>query len=430
MAFNKGQTTNPRVKPLGALNQPPQASHELLWFKAVTLVLFIQGPSMRDWFKYIFKYISLPSKVLVGLIMVVSLSGYWFVLRCWPTLREGHLAALAASKWLFLGLWATVLLTMLLVYPMADALKFQMAGSDQDDALIIGAQDILAGSPYASKTYLGNPQSAGPGWVLLTMPFSLAGAYRLFFPGLLACLGLALKLRTGSWRTGNLFLLLAFTGLIFWDLTAVGSDVLTWGCAAALALILVEDFARRNPIHLTWLAMIVGCLATARIVFLPFPLLAGLFLWQRGDRKEALVIATGGIAVAVVLHLSFSLWTGGSYPPLHLIRKGSGLLDILPLWVLAPAIAAGCFLVLLVYHLAKGGLDRWMLAAWVAFGLPLALISFSDLITRHFDFALWAGANYLGPALPFLLCWMAWEEQGASPFRESRLFFRRRSVCN
>ena len=351
--------------------------------------------------------------------MAASLSGYWFFLRCWSTLRECRLAALAASKWLALGLFATVLLTMLVVYPMADALKFQKAGSDQDDALIIGAEDILAGSPYASKTYFGNPQSAGPGWVLIALPFSVTGAYRLFFPSLLAGLGLALKRRTGSWRMGNLFLLLASTGLIFWELTAVGSDMFAWGCAAVLALLAVEAFAQRGPIHLIWLAMLLGCLATGRIVFLPFPLLAGLFLWRRGARQRALAIGIGGIAVALVLHLGFFLWTKGSYAPLHLIFKGSSLLDTFPLWVFAPAMAAGCALVILVYRLAKGGIDHWLLATWVAMGLPLALISFSDLTSNHFDFAGWGGANYMGPALPFLLGWMAWEEQGPLPLTES-----------
>jgi hypothetical protein len=69
--------------------------------------------------------------------------------------------------------------------------------------------------------------------------------------------------------------------------------------------------------------------------------------------------------------------------------------------------------------LAKGGLDRWLLAAWVAIGLPLALIAFADLASRHFDFALWEGANYMGPALPFLLCWLAWEEPGSVALTES-----------
>ena len=418
MAFDKGQSANPTGKPS---NRPTQIAREFLWLKAAILVLFIQVPSLRAWYKYIFKYVPGSAHFLAGVLMAASLSGYWFFLRGWSTLQEGRLAALAASKWLALGLFATVLLTMLVVYPKADALKFQSppAGSDQDDALIIGAGDILAGSPYASPTYFGNPQSAGPGWILIALPFSVTGAYWLFFPSLLAGLGLALKRRTGSWRMGNLFLLLASTGLIFWELTAVGSDMFAWGCAALLALLAVEAFAPRGPIHLTWLAVLLGCLATGRIVFLPFPLLAGLFLWRRGARQKALTIGLGGLAVALALHVGFFLWTKGNYAPLHLVSKGSRLLDIFPLWAFAFAVAAGCALFLLVYRLAKGGIDHWMLAIWVAIGLPLALISFSDLASHHFDFALWEGANYMGPALPFLLGWMAWEEQGPVPSTES-----------
>lgn len=412
MAFEKGQSANPTGKPS---NPTTQTARGFLWLKAATLVVFIQVPSLRDWYKYIFKYVPDSAHVSAGVLMAASLSGYWFFLRCWSGLQEGRLAALAASKWLALGLFATVLLTMLVVYPKADALKFHMAGSDQDDALIIGAGDILAGSPYASPTYFGNPQSAGPGWILIALPFSVTGAYWLFFPSLLAGLGLALKRRTGSWRMGNLFLLIASTGLLFWDLTAVGSDMFAWGCAAVLALLAVEAFAPRSPIHLTWLAMLLGCLATGRIVFLPFPLLAGLFLWRRGARQRALAIGIGGLAVALALHLGFFLWTKGSYAPLHLVSKGFRLLDIIPPWVFASAMAAGCALFLLVYRLAKGGIDQWMLATWVAIGLPLALISFSDLASKEFDFALWGGANYMGPALPFLLGWMAWEEQGPVP---------------
>jgi hypothetical protein len=419
VVFKNGQSGNPKSKHRGVLNETTQAALGLLWFKAAALVVFLQVPSLRDWFKYIFKYVPLLNKVWAILFMAVALIGYWFLLRFWPKLQDYRLAALAASKWLALGLFAAVLFTMLVVYPKADALKFQMAGSDQDDALIISAEDVLAGSPYASKTYLGNPSSCGPGWVLIAMPFSATGAYGLFFPSILVGLGIALKRRTGSWRTGNLFLLLASTGLIFWDLTAVGSDIIAWGCAAALALLAVEAFARSSPIHLTWLAMLLGCLATARIVFLPFPLLAGLFLWQRGDRQGALAIAAGGAVMALVLNLVFYLWTGGHYPPMHLIGRGSGLLNKLPPGVLVFAILAGGAALILVCRLAKGGVDHWMLATWVALSPSLALISFADLFNEHFDLANWNGANFLIPALPFLLCWIAWEEQEPSPLIKS-----------
>jgi hypothetical protein len=37
-------------------------------------------------------------------------------------------------------------------------------------------------NPYVIQTYLGNPLSPGPGWVLLALPFTVSGLYVVFFP--------------------------------------------------------------------------------------------------------------------------------------------------------------------------------------------------------------------------------------------------------
>lgn len=68
----------------------------------------------------------------------------------------------------------------LIIYPKVDALKLVDKGSDQDDGVIIATTRMLSGFyPYSENTYLGNPISTGPGWLILHTPFVAIHMYIL-----------------------------------------------------------------------------------------------------------------------------------------------------------------------------------------------------------------------------------------------------------
>ena len=87
------------------------------------------------------------------------------------------------SQLTMIFLLALILAANLLLYPHELALQAIGRGSDAGDALIKSGNLLLKGNfPYSIPTYLHNPISPGPGWVLMLMPFTCTGLYVLLIP--------------------------------------------------------------------------------------------------------------------------------------------------------------------------------------------------------------------------------------------------------
>jgi hypothetical protein len=87
--------------------------------------------------------------------------------------RDGHLLVLAILTWFL------ILAAFVTVYPVVDR-HAPGTGSDDDDALNLGAMALLHGHfPYSQTTYLGNVLHQMPGALLLAAPFVLLGTSAL-----------------------------------------------------------------------------------------------------------------------------------------------------------------------------------------------------------------------------------------------------------
>jgi len=156
------------------------------------------------------------------------------------------LKAAASLKWfriflsrkiVFIGLIFIVIVINAFVYPIADSLKYWGRGSDQDDALIVTALNLISGrNPYEARTYFHiNPISPGPGWIILNIPFTLTGLYFLLVPTYLFTLLFFIKKISKGYYLPNIFLVLCISSLAFWETTVVGSDMFAIGVLLTLA---------------------------------------------------------------------------------------------------------------------------------------------------------------------------------------------------
>ncbi len=276
------------------------------------------------------------------------------------------------------------------VYPAVDARKYVGAGSDADDALIVGAQALAQGlSPYVFTTYFGNPLSPGTGWITLTAPFSLVGVEPL-----LGVLGLLLLLATlPDWPTRNRVGLLLLGCPLVWELTASGNDLLP---LAFLLTALTRGLLTRQPAWMTaGLTVLLGTTMTGRVVLAAWGGLLGLLLWPKG-KTQAVTLALASTAITVVWHALF-YGLSPTYPPFHLIGKGEALLPPLA-WVplaLVGVVWAGW----LLWNMKRP--PEQLLA--VALVVPFGLLALADLVARGGDMAAWEGANYIIPALPAVI---------------------------
>jgi len=358
------------------------------------LVFSLQLPSLRALFKY------LPTRLLF-LLPVYFIATFFFYSISLKSLNFSFRGKrILAGKSLALILILILTSANFFVYPIADKLKLQMKGSDQDDALIVSAQYLASGrDPYLAKTYFtSNPLSPGPGWVILNTPFTLTGLYFLLTPFYLFLLAFILRKISGGFSLSNLFLLLCISSPVLWETMVVGSDMFSIGALFVLSVFLL--YSGKRPLVLFLSALLFGFAATSRIIFLYLIAIIALFFWKR-DGLKGLIYPLVSLVVSLGLHFIFFLWNPHSYTPLHLLGKGNMLLG--PGFKLAAVIFTFTALLLALLHL-RDKLSSWLFYFWLCVAVPLFFVSLGDLVTlRNYNFSLWEGANYLIVALPIFL---------------------------
>jgi len=149
-------------------------------------VLSLQLPSLRA----MYKYLPAPLHKLIPLCFLLAFFVYAVLFRTQKLFEITKV--FLNKKSFFILLFILITLVNILVYPLADSLKYQARGSDQDDALIVGAKNLISGkNPYEAHTYFpGNPLSPGPGWLIMNLPFTTSGLYCLLTPFYISVLGL------------------------------------------------------------------------------------------------------------------------------------------------------------------------------------------------------------------------------------------------
>ena len=351
-----------------------------------TVALCILLTSQRDLFKFGGWFVALSyAAILVAVVALLSR-------------LHGRYERLAPAMF-FMGSLATVSL----VYPLADGLRAEMRGSDQDDAILICGRALLEGTyPYGQETYLGNPPSPGPGVLALFLPSLLAGWYPLT-----TVLGLALALAWIRKRLGPAvlvsFCLILATSLLYWDLLAVGSDLVV----ISLLITVATDWSstvstRRGACALGILAGVLGGSRTP-LVFIPL-----IFAFPVSGRRASLgaLIAIVGLGTALGLHAVLWVWDPSGYTPLHLIGKGDSILGVGGIIAtVSTCTLAGAWLLV---NRTRANIHLW--STVLGLGCPLGAVSLASLSGVTVDgLASWEGANYLFPVLPTLALWAALE---------------------
>lgn len=374
----------------------------MLWLMAG---LLLHLPALRP----IFRFAPQPELAAAAYLLAVA-AGLYLAWR-----HRVWLEQKLDNAWPFaLGLVAVAVLTALL-YPIADGLSAQGRGSDGDDAMIVGLQSWLAfGNPYHLRTYFGNPLSPGPGWIALAAPFSATHTYALIVVAALALCAWAARGAGVAWGRINLAFGLLFSSLATWEMTVTGIDHLP--IALLFLAIALRALKSSNPWEWLVLGLLVGSLASARVVFFYWPLLLGFALLPlRGWRVACMV---GGVGFAAVL-----LWHGwgfatspDGYHPWHVVQKTDNY----------GADGGQLFLILTLAACALTGLLmllnwwRWppLLHLWLGVGVPLACTGLGDLaVSGNLGNA--NLASYLLLGAPLMLAWWLWDVRiGGKPTKQ------------
>jgi len=285
-------------------------------------------------------------------------------------------------------------------YPIAQGLKAEMRGSDEDSCVIQLANNLFSGKElYAvNRSYGGNPCSTGPGVVLLYAPLIWLHLYPYGAPLFLGIAAWILGAVTERNETGNIFALLFVSTLFSWEVMAEGSDLVVIGCGFVIAMVGAwSALARGQPRRVLAAAILLGVLSSSRLPFLYVPLVLGLLIWHR-DRRLAVQAVAVALAVGGGLTLGTYLWDPGKFSPLHVLAKGQRLAgpngEMIGLAVYTVVGLAA------LWWARLPSLTAWLGVTFLLVATPMAVAAGAALIKVDLILSAWDGATYLMVGLP------------------------------
>ena len=355
----------------------------------ITVILI---PSSRAFYKYL-PSLNTIAFLLYGLIFFISL---YLLFSKGKFIRI--LNFFNDRKIVLLSIFLITGIT-LIMYPIADSLKYQMRGSDQDDCIINGVKFMMSFSnPYKESSYFGNSCSSGLGALFLYVPFVMTGTYPLgsIFASISAII--TIKKVSVTKHQATIFALLIFSSIIWIELLFTGSDFNLIGCfLLILAYGISRNVLNKNYKHLIYLSILGGLLASTRLNFLIITPLISLFIFKYW-RKGAFVFFLISLIVSVLPSTFIYSLNPDSFAPFHLIDKSSNLLrgGLRELNILSSLIA-----LFIGYKISKFSPEKIPKAIFISLTPSLMILSIGELIFfRQGSLAMWEGANYFIPVLP------------------------------
>lgn len=357
-------------------------------FIGLTLFMFI--PSLRIFFKYIAEF-----SVFVSILYFLFLSILFYCI----IFENNRLIYDTINNKIFIALTLlTIYIIVWNIYPIADGLKVQMRGSDQDDCVILGVEHLLNfENPYLSKSFYGNSCSPGIGMLIAHLPFVFFDIYVLGAPTFVSISTYFIYKYYNDLFLASSFLIFNLSCLLLLELMVVGSDLIFIGVGIVfLSLLLIKAIDLKSMKFIILVALLCGIIASTRVNFLVLIFLSSSYIflhWQRGAWVFFIFSATLALIPSLIIYIS----NPEIFTPLHLVGKSSQLMS--PMLKYSAIFISG-LLFLWSLYLVKKDIKNINIALFVTLLPSLLSLSIGDLFMRSGEIALWEGANYLIPLIP------------------------------
>jgi hypothetical protein len=353
-------------------------------FAIVGLSILIYASVLRPSFKYL-------DTILFGIIYIVLIT--LVLLNIHRILKSPKIIKILENNLFWLGILFLYLLLTIYFYPLADGLKVNMGGWDQDDCLILGVNNLFTGdNPYKDSSYFGNPCSPGFGALAIYAPFIAVGLTAI--TPIIWMIFVQMKLR--SVIKANLgigvFIVIYAASPMTLELMVNGSDILVMGFGILLiALSLETAESSKTSKSLILPAVLVGLIGSMRVNMLLILLIAGIYVIVKfGKRSWIFIFITSVLALipSVIIYLTDPT----NFTPLHLVGKSqvlvpSGLYVVMILLTLAGVVAGTELVRRKLIHLADFLL--------ISFSPHIVFLAFTPLIFGGWDFYNWEAGHYL-----------------------------------
>jgi len=361
--------------------------------KILNLIIFIilfEVSSLRT----IVKYLSNP---LLSAFMIISYFLLLLFIIYLFQLRRSIIDHISKKKYLYILSILCLTTIVLYGYPIADSLKLHGKGSDQDDCVILGVENLLKlQNPYSSRTYHSNPCSTGMGVLIAYIPFVYIGFYELGSVIFMIITLWYLYTNRGP-KLAFFYKITLLTNILFIELMVVGSDLFLIGFFLLIAALYMDANIDNMSIGKTLLlSVLVGLVASSRINMLIILPIFAIFGYFRNKLSGILMFLSSSV-IAILPSFLIYISNPSLFTPLHLIQKAEMLL---PLSVRFVVIAIMTFsLVISLFLYSKKAILFTSALLWILtpmfVGLligGLAHVEYKVSLSEHF--------NYLIPLLP------------------------------
>ena len=145
-----------------------------------------------------------------------------------------------------------LLVVVSVMYPMADSLKLQNRGSDQDDCVRVLVNHVFAlRAPFGYGTF-HDPCSTGPTEFFVYFPVQISTGYFVLVPSLSLLLGVWVLRQAVDLPAAVLLSLTQFSSVLFVQMAVIGSDLIIvgWLFAAAIAHVPEGPADRQRRAHI------------------------------------------------------------------------------------------------------------------------------------------------------------------------------------
>lgn len=332
----------------------------------------------------VYKYTGVSGLILYSLGAPILLFFYFTKAYPWLVAKvsQNVLITVAATVMVGLGVLAFFL------YDLANSGQIG-PGSDGDDALIIGATELLNGRyPFYPLTYLGNPIAPMPGAVIFAVPFVLLGIYPLQAVFWLCAFFAAIAITAGSLSRTLWFCLplLAASPTIFQNISSGADHIANSVYLFIFSLFIIKaagkDRAKWWEYAIPAVLLGVGLSSRSNFAFM-VPLLF-VFLWRSNSLRTAIGTCFIVGAAFIAVTLPFWLYDPPGFTPLSVqTGKMQQFNEILPhAGMIMAAIAA---LLTLGLSVRKRSTSTW------AFYQNLAFVQLFILIFTSVLYSIWIG---------------------------------------
>jgi len=361
--------------------------------KILNLIIFIilfEVSSLRT----IIKYVSNP---LLSAFMIISYFLLLLLIIYLFQLRKSIIDHISKNKYLYVLSILSLAAIVLYGYPIADSLKLHGKGSDQDDCVILGVENLLkAQNPYSSRTYHNNPCSTGMGVLIAYIPFVYIGFYELGSVIFMIITLWYLYINRGP-KLAFFYKITLLTNILFIELMVVGSDLFLIGFFLLIAALYMDANIDNMSIGKTLLlSVLVGLVASSRINMLIILPIFAIFGYFRNKLSGILMFLSSSV-IAILPSFLIYISNPSLFTPLHLIQKAEMLL---PLSVRFVVIAIMTFsLVISLFLYSKKAILLTSALLWILTPMFVGLL-IGGLAHVEYNVSLSEHFNYLIPLLP------------------------------